>query len=385
MMHPMKTICHSRGAIALLFMLTAFAAAAPLTPEEAKQLEAARTAQEAGNHAAAVQTLETLRQVHGDVADIHRLLGHSYAALNRADEARESLTQAIALGRLSSDVLARLAELERREEDLPALIADLRLLVALDPGNDAWRLTLADALVAGGATEEAALIYEHAMQMHPSAAVALRLGNVALQQQRHEQALDQLELAWRMGDRTPSLPRTLGDLAFKAEQPRRALEWYDLAQQLEPAQASTIAMRKAELRLNAGDLEGAERELAGIAEKTADAHVLLGRIRLEQERVDEAVKHFEQAERLGRVDTQLLTYLGAYHFNRGQYAQAVPYLQRRMNSGAADVALHRQLIISLIESGQKDKATQAASRMIEEFGLDAATPLLPRLTAAAGN
>ena len=366
----------------LLTMLTSIAAAAPLTPEESQRLQAAQAAQAAGDHAVAVQALEALRAQHPDVADIHRLLGHSYAALGRDDEARQSLIQALTLGRLASDVLARLAELEQREQDAPGLISTLRLLVVLEPQNPQWRLALADALVAGGAYEEAALIYEDSMRAAPTAATALRLGNLALKQKQPEVALEHLELAWRLGDRTPSLPRTIADLAFSL-QPRRAIEWYNRTQSLQPSAATHAALRKAELYLQLDDPEGAARELLVLPADAASAetHLLWGRVRLAQERVEDAVGHFQQARQSGRTDAQLLAYIAAFYFNQGDYAVAATHLRQRIDLGEASVELHRRLALALLESGQHAQARGAIIAIIAEFGLGAAHDLIERLPA----
>ncbi|MGH9815004.1 MAG: tetratricopeptide repeat protein [Candidatus Acidiferrales bacterium] len=104
------------------------------------------------------------------------------------------------------------------------------------------------------------------------------------------------------------------------------------------------------------------REAAAIDGRYTRPLIVLGRLRLHQERHDEAAAFFEQALAIDAESPHALAGLGIAHLGRGEYGQAVTLLQRAgQRSSNADVEYH--LGLALLESGRWDEAEPVLARV----------------------
>jgi len=366
-----NTICIA-AALSCLFAICSPAWA----QEDTRDMRRARSLYEEKKYREAASILEEVCREQPTYADAHRLLGHTYYQLGRTDDARKALAQAVAHGRLTPDVLARLAQIERRQNRTAALLAGLRLRMLVKPQDRAWCLLYADVLASAGGEDEAEEIYKAIIEAAPAQPdTFVRLGNLCLREGRHIEAISAFETACHLGESSPRLPETIAELWFNAGDKRRALLWYERAIKLQDKPAERVRLRRAELLFWTEEFDKAEaaaRLLANSENRgsAGKAYLLLGQIAMQRNRPEIAVAHWEEAVQAGMDEPQILAFLGSHYFNNGQYKKAADCLEKRLASGGLDKALLRYLIISLIRSGEDERARDEMQTYLEHYGLD---------------
>jgi tetratricopeptide (TPR) repeat protein len=378
-------------ALALGFVL-AFAgalAAVEVAPEDAQTLKSAQTAFDAAKYADAVKLLLPLRTKYPDHGDIPRMLTHAYFELGQFDDARATALAAIGAGRLSPDVLGRIAQIDQRRDDRLALLNVVRLLTVLDPENRQWRLVYADLLADSDALDESAGVYRALLAEQPdSANVALRLGNVLVKRGDRDEAAKTLETAWHLGAADPRLPAAIAGLWQELGDDQQALAWLERAAALAETPDPQQQLQLGHLHWKLGNHDRAVDVVKDLtASKTSpikrQAHVLLGRIAMDRQQVEEAIAHWQQAAAAGETGTDLLAVLGAHYFNSGDYKTAAKVLRRVVDEERADDEQHlRFLVSSLIRAGDAAAARDYLRQYIERHGMSEDATRLVRLLAS---
>jgi len=224
-----NTICIA-AALSCLFAICSPAWA----QEDTREMRRARSLYEEKKYREAASILEEVCREQSTYAEAHRLLGHTYYQLGRTDDARKALAQAVAHGRLTPDVLARLAQIDRQQNRTAALLAGLRLRMLVEPEDRAWCLLYADVLASAGGEDEAEQIYKAIIEADPAQPdTFVRLGNLYLRKGEYNEAIAAFETACHLGASNPRLPETIAELWFNAGDKRRALLWYERAIKLQ--------------------------------------------------------------------------------------------------------------------------------------------------------
>ncbi|MGH9795236.1 MAG: tetratricopeptide repeat protein [Candidatus Acidiferrales bacterium] len=104
------------------------------------------------------------------------------------------------------------------------------------------------------------------------------------------------------------------------------------------------------------------REAAAIDARYTRPLIVLGRLRLHQERRNEAAALFEQALGIDAESPHALAGLGIAHLGRGEYQQAVTLL-RRAGQRSSDPEVEYHLGLALVESGRRDEAEPVLARV----------------------
>ncbi|MEM1452380.1 MAG: tetratricopeptide repeat protein, partial [Planctomycetota bacterium] len=217
-----------------------------LTPDQARRLERAQADQRDGRHGDAVRALEALGEERPDLADVPRLLAFSYHELGRTDDARAAAVRAIGLGRLTSDVLARLVQIDRGRGDVLAALDAVRLLTVLDAGDPSWRRYAAELLAETGLLSAAESIYRQAVSISPADAQSwLGLGNVLASSGRVRSAASAYETAWILGERTATLAEGIAALEQRDGDLASSVRWLEHAETLESDASGRRALRRA--------------------------------------------------------------------------------------------------------------------------------------------
>jgi tetratricopeptide (TPR) repeat protein len=385
---------HLLRQVALFVVLVAILArtslAADVTPEDAQTLVAAQKAYESANYADAVKLLLPMRAKYPDHGDIPRMLTHAHFELGQFDKARDTALAAIGTGRLSPDVLGRIAQIDQRRDDRLALINVVRLLTVLDPGNHRWRLVYADLLAGSEALDESAGVYRALLAEQPdSADVALRLGNVLLKQKRFEDAAAMLETAWHLGAADARLPTTIAGAWQQLGDDRQALAWLERAAVLDESANPQRQLQIGHLLWKLGEHDRAVEAVSKVASSDdntikSQAHVLLGRIAVDRKQVEKAITHWQQAAAAGETGPELLSVLGAHYYNTGDFKTAAKVLRRVVDEEQAeDEQRLRFLVLSFIRSGDPTTARAYLRQYIELHGLsDEAKSLIRSLATA---
>jgi tetratricopeptide (TPR) repeat protein len=365
---------------ALVFVLlfaarAAFADGEPVDPAVRNREDALRAQRsyDAGRYAGSVSILRALHARGGGDGATFALLGHGLYALEKPKEARAAFVEALARGRLSSDVVLRLVEIDRARGDPVAVLEGLRLAGLLLPDDERLPLAAADAAVDAGRLDEAESAYRRVLDRTPDAAdVFLRLGNLYLKQQRHDDALVAFRTADALG--ATGATRLVAELYLACDDYQAAAAAYE-RMLAEEAGDAELELRCAELELAAGDRDAAVRH---------GAHVLLGRAKLAGGDTDGAMGEFEKALEAGEGGTELHVLLGMHFHRAGEHARAVKHLRAALKDGGPDRARQTALVESLLALDDVDAARQETVRLIESFGIDERVErLVARLAAAA--
>jgi len=355
--------------------------------QDAGELARAQRLYEEKDYQRAAVALDAICARQPAFADAHRLLGHVYFAMGRDEEARNALAQAVAYGRLTPDVLARLAQLDQRRGETVALLAGLRLRMLIDPEHLEWNLLYADVLASSGAEGGAKHVYEAILEADPSQPdVFVRLGNLCLRRGEHKEAASAFETAYHLGDPNPDLAETIAELWFNLGDPHQASLWYERAFALRDNPPERSRLRRAQLLFAAEAFEQAEAVARLLADSTdctlaGKALLLLGQIAVQRGQLEVAVAHWGKAAHIGLDEPQVLAFLGCHYLSSGQYDKAAEYHARRLAGGEHDKALLCNLIVSLIRSGEDERTKSELQTYLEFYGLDDTLDRMVRLLA----
>ncbi len=376
------------AALLLAAMIARAGVAAEVTPEDTQVLVAAQRAYDGNKYAEAVKLLLPMRAKYPDHGDIPRMLTHAYFELGEFSKARDTALAAIGTGRLSPDILGRIAQIDQRRDDRLALINVVRLLTVLDPGNHRWRLVYADLLAGSDALDESAGVYRALLAEEPNSAdVTLRLGNVLLKQKRIEEAAAALETAWHLGATDSRLPTTIAGAWQQIGDNRQALAWLERAASLDGAVNPQRQLQIGHLLWNLGEHDRAVDAVSMLTSSDdnaikSQAHVLLGRIAVDRKQVEKAIGHWQQAAAAGETGPELLSVLGAHYYNSGDFKMAAKVLRRVVDEEKADDEQRlRFLVLSLIRSDDPTTARTYLRQYIEHHGLSDAAKSLVRSLA----
>lgn len=347
--------------------------AVEFTPEDAATLQAAQQAINDDKPNDAVQPLLDLQDKYPTAGEIPRLLTHAYFDLGQHDFARKSAVDAIKTGQLTSDVLARMAQIDDQRDDQIALLNVVRLLTVIEPDSLSWRTTYGDLLLATGATSQSVAVFEKLVKQNPdSHRLHARLGNAQLKSQLLKDAIVSLETAWHMGSTQSKLPLAIAGAWSQLGDDRQAASWLERANSSNPD--PKVSLQLAHKLVEVGENDRAELLLKQLvesptAEIKADAHLILGTLSMAGDDQTTAASHFQQAVELGKDSLKLRKLLGAYHYNRSEHAEAIKHLAAVARLDESDEASHGFLIRSLIAKGDKADAREQLGRYVERHGL----------------
>lgn len=210
------------------------------------QMTRATEALRAGNGAAAIPMLKQLLASNDRSYELHLFLGDAYANMKRYREAVDEYTAARLLNPQTAEpvLAAARAQLELGHADAALTLVDEAHRV--EPNTD--EVALVRGTIHERLSEAAAAMadYETAIAANPSNAQArLRLATLAMRLSRYDQARTQFEALLDLKYRPSRMHFALGEVAEKQGDPKRAVEEYRRALQLEPTlgQAATALAR----------------------------------------------------------------------------------------------------------------------------------------------
>ncbi len=303
---------------ALCIASTAMAAA---SVKQEAGLDAGRRAYEASDYAKAIQALQLAAANEPQNGDVQLLLVKSYLELQEHDPAIKSAEKAVAIDPQNSiyhEWLGRAYGEKAGHASWFSAISfakktrkEFETAVQLDGMNYSARQALiefdcsAPGIVGGG--EEKALPQIKQLAEMDAAEGHYATGNCRRQKKDFAVADDEFGKALESNPRSAELIYDIGDYAAKRGQPERLLAVADMGERLADGDPRGKFYRGVALVLKKENSEDAERLLREYAKKApmrsgyprpAVAHVWLGRLFENQNRIEDAAKEFEAALKL---------------------------------------------------------------------------------------
>ena len=303
---------------ALCIASTAMAAA---SVKQEAGLDAGRRAYEASDYARAIQALQLAAAKEPQNGDVQLLLVKSYLELQEHDPAIKSAEKAVAIDPQNSiyhEWLGRAYGEKAGHASWFSAISfakktrkEFETAVQLDGMNYSARQALiefdcsAPGIVGGG--EEKALPQIKQLAEMDAAEGHYATGNCRRQKKDFAVADDEFGKALESNPRSAELIYDIGDYAAKRGQPERLLTVADMGERLAAGDPRGKFYRGVALVLKKENSEKAERLLGEYAKKApmrsgyprpAVAHVWLGRLFENQNRIEDAAKEFEAALKL---------------------------------------------------------------------------------------
>jgi len=306
-------------AVAVLFIASSATAATNLKQETA--FEAGRQAYEASDYVRAVQALQAAAAKEPQNGDVQLLLAKSYLELQEHDPAIKSAERAVAIDGQNSVYHEWLGRAYGEKADHAGWFSAISLAkktrkefetaVQLDGKNFSARQALiefdcsAPGLVGGG--EDKALPQIRQLAEMDAAEGHYAAGNCRRQKKDFAAADAEFTKALESDPKSSELVYDVGDYALKHNQPERLLAVAEAGERVAPADPRGNFYRGVALILKKEDPEEAERLIEEYTKKApmrsgyprpAAAHVWLGRLFEDQNKMEEAAKEFDSALKL---------------------------------------------------------------------------------------
>ena len=340
------------------------------------ELKQARRLFVAGKYGEVIQVLGKLAEADSISGDMHRLLGHAYLKLEKHTQAREAFVDAVSKGYWASDVFGSLAYIDNLENRELNVMVSLELASVLDPGNSNYLLVLADQAVAVRRFQFAHAVYSQLSRSHPEVAgIHLKVGDLYLKENDYRRAMLSFQNAFHLGHQTNLNIRNIAELQVRVGDYQEAIRWYEKLMSTENEAPHEILLRQAQLWFKLGDLDAARQgALDALEEKgggqSSAAHLLLGHVALQEDKLELAVFHWEKALGDPAFNGNIGVMVGRYYLSQGRYEKAIPYLRiaTQVNRpGAGDL---RDLIGGFLGTNDIESAVSALKRYVENYGLD---------------
>jgi len=314
-------------------------------------LAAAVAAHQRGDLVVAETGYDHVLSISAENAEALRLLGTLYAQTGRPAEAIPLLERAVAADPRNDDGHNNLAlALEAVGRPAEAEV-HLRKAVCLAPADAERHANLGALLRDAGRPEAAAAVLEAAVRRfpdHPGVLTNLGLALEALHQD--EAAVAALTRAATRAPASPRVRRNLGLLLAKLGRPAAARPHLEaaLAQgMVEPEvllHLGAIHYRHASKR----EAEALFRRALEVAPDSALAHSNLAGLLADRRDFSAAMDHLATALRLDPECAYAHSILSSCHMARGDHAAAVDHYRRALALAPDDLALHGDLLASLV-------------------------------------
>jgi tetratricopeptide (TPR) repeat protein len=311
----------SAGSWTLGVLFFAGTAVAATTIKQESSFEAGRLAYEASDYPKAILALQAAAEKNPQNGDVQLLLAKSYLELQEHDPAIKSAERAVAIDAKNSTYHEWLGRAYGEKADHASWFTaisfakktrkEFETAVQLDERNFSARQALiefdcsAPGMVGGG--EEKALPQIKQLAAMDAAEGHFAAGNCRRQKKDLAAADEEFAKALESNPKSAELIFDIGDHAVKHSQPERLLAVADAGERVAPSDPRVEFYRGVALVLKKENLAEAERLLSEYAKnaptrssypRPAIAHVWLGRLFEEQNKMQDATQELERAVKM---------------------------------------------------------------------------------------
>ncbi len=329
----------------------------PKPPTAADHARAGNTAYRAGRYSQAVRSYEQALKLEPSRA-VQLNLGHAHLRLEQWDRAIRAYARAE-----PADAWSWIAECHLRRGRVAEAERALTAHLTLTPGDADAEARRATLLARLGRHESALLAYRDKSRQHPDDPKWLRLIAQELSALgRADETMTALEVAWRLGDRSNGLGRTLGDLCLSRDLYAEAASYYERALAGRKDASAEDWFRLGYTYFQAKSYVAAQRHFdraASLDPKHANCRLYLGNVALQKDDAKGAAAHFRAAlERDPRLADAHVA-LGNLALGDGDTAAALKHYERAVALGDRTLAVHYNRVLALERAGRRDDALAA--------------------------
>lgn len=297
------------------------------------------------------------------------LLAAVRLAQNRRDEARRELERAVALDpqRIASQLA--LARFHVKIGDNASAEAAFHKAVELNRGDAASQLEYGKFLAQTGRYDQAESAFRQALQVAPQDSAAhLTLASFLFATRQLDKA-EQAYKVWAQADQTPAGRAALADFyAAIGRLPEAAQGYRQLLQQTPDFTAGRT--RLGEILLQGGDAAGANEQANALfakGEANATAYLLRARIRLQTGDLRGAQNDLEESLKLEPAAREALYYLALTHYRAGQMEQASTYTNEIEQRYPDDLSGKLMRLQIKLNNGNAADALSSVAKLLEEI------------------
>jgi tetratricopeptide (TPR) repeat protein len=254
-----------------------------------------------------------------------------------------------------------------KKEELTSLVADWQRLSA---PSDESSLEFGDLLLEYGLKAEATRVFEAEetqIAAHPSAALALKLGNSYLSLGDLERAEKNSELALSLAPDCTACYESLAQIAERQQNSEKALSYLVAAKQREPENPEVLfEFGKVCLERNLLDDAVRALEKAVALKPDQDSYIyVLGSANVARENLPKAASLFVQLLQKHPHDAILNYAVGAVYYLQSKYSEAESSLKQSLAAQPDQVAASYYLGLTYDAIGDDDKAVEVFRYLLE--------------------
>jgi tetratricopeptide (TPR) repeat protein/DNA-binding beta-propeller fold protein YncE len=277
-----------------------------------------------GDLKAAIGELSAALDLNRSRALLYIELGDLYLQLGQFDRAESLIRPALELEEGNAMALALKGRVALARNDYEEAELSLQLARDRSPGDPAILIDLARAQLANGKGEQAMTTAIAATALVESADVYAELGRICAKLDRLEQATDAFNQAVELDPGRHETLTALGDVLIRSGANPEAEDAYTAALKLNPLSVDAL-LGRAKVKLNRGDLIGAEKDLIRAVEQAGTNDLVffyLGETQKQSGDLDGAELSFQTATFLLPSNAIYHNSLGEIYFSRKQYGLA---------------------------------------------------------------
>jgi len=272
----------------------------------------------------------------------------------RPADAAERIGRAVGLQPKSWAFRANLATALLQLNDLDRALDAFRAAVRLNPDEPQLQIGAANCLALRGDFAGAETQLRKVVRRYPGAFFGwFNLGNAVRDQGRLEEAAKIFERAVQLGPDNPDAHTNFGSALHQLQRFDEALNHYRAAIRLRPADATghcNLASALIDLGRYA-EGEAAAREALRIDPPSVPAHSMLAAALSSQGRMLDALPVYRAAVALAPEDVRLASALGSALFEAGETRQGIELLQRMQEKAPDSPAIHQGLAWAYLATG----------------------------------
>ena len=247
----------------------------------------------------------------------------------------------------------------------------LRGVLVLFPGRVAIKQQLAKLVDVLGRDEEAAEMYRQLLVEDPLDLDLYRLlGACYIATNRNEDAIDVLELAWRLGERGPAAARLLGDLYLGQDMKHEAADFYRKhmasSDELDAVDCFRLGFTYYQNNENVSARAFFSRAVE-LDASYANAFLYLGHTAAREKNVDLALREFRTALEHDGALVAAHEAIGSIELGRGELKAAIVSFENAVEHGGAEFSTHYNLIQTQLRLDQRAAGISALKRAFREY------------------